>query len=307
MRAPAEQQACCASLARPRLEPQWAEEPASPAGPTRSWAEQRARCEELSRPLPEPPRSATPEEWLGCREHRTAAAQQKHCTQLAQPRLRDPRLDDEEFASLGGRREHLAARAAAAVPDEVAAAKSLLTEMRERAGAHSGAAASSRPPSAAAKRGSQGPKAGAAPEQDPAAVAQLVGLVEEVLWVALLQVRSCPRAPVAGRGGDNSANAADAALEDRLCSLLVSAIGPSLRPVARRVLGPGQGLVRRLRSEFPRLAVHLGFRESEDAEPPAIVWTAQELALRVEEVRACRDKLLAMDVTKTIMSRLGQP
>jgi len=308
-RAPAEQQASCTSLAQPKPEPARPESPVCPASPLRTWAEQRARCEELSRPLPEPTAPTTPEGLLHFREHRTASEQKRHCAQLAQPRQRDPLLDDEELTSLGGRHGHLAARAAAPASEDVVAARTLLAEMRERAGCCSqgrqdSKGSSSRPPSAApSRRGAQV----VLQEADMAVLSELRGLVEEVLWVALLQVRSCPRAPP-GQGGraEGAAGSTDAALEDRLCSLLISAIGPNLRPVARRVLGPGQGLVRRLRCEFPRLHVHLGFRESEDAEPPAVAWTAQELTQRTEEVRGCRDRLLAMDITKTMISRLGQ-
>jgi len=187
------------------------------------------------------------------------------------------------------------------VPEEVAAAQALLERMREKTAAagRPGGKAQSRPSSARPGH----------TQVDATACAELRAVVEEVLWVALLQVRSCPRPPVAGCSGnvaDGGAGTADAGLEERLGSLMLSAVGPALRPVARRVLAPGQGLVRRIRCEFPRLAMHLGFRESEDVEPPTIPWTSQELATRIEEVRACRDRLLAMDITKTMISRLGQ-
>merc|ERR1719454_1497633 len=128
----------------------------------------------------------------------------------------------------------------------------------------------------------------------PEALRSLRELVEELLWVVLLQMRCCPK----GEAGSSRV------LEERLCSLLLSSVGPALRPVARKVLGPGTGLVRRLRLEFPRLCLHLGFRDSEELEPVPAAWNAEEIAAREDQVRNCRDQLLAADLTKALMARL---
>lgn len=116
-------------------------------------------------------------------------------------------------------------------------------------------------------------------------------MVEEVLWVVLLQVRSS-----SGLG---------AALEERLGSLLTAQVGPALRPVAKRLLGPGEGLPRRLRAEFPKLARHLGFRESEDPEPLPTLWQQEEVSVHLAKVRESRDELLSMDLTKDAILRLA--
>ncbi|CAK9027431.1 unnamed protein product [Durusdinium trenchii] len=178
-------------------------------------------------------------------------------------------------------------QAAALVPEEVqakgiaesilphpfGAARLLLEKMRRRP--RSGKAARSEAPSAR-------------PEVQEERL-RLKEVVEEVLWVALLQVRSCPK-----QGG----------LQERLGSLLISTIGPALRPVARRLLAPGQVLPRRLRAEFPKLARHLCFRDSEDMEVPVSSWQDEDLAMHLRYARECRDTMLAMDLTKDAVARL---
>jgi len=298
----AEQHTKILELIQPRPIPA-VQEDARPAGPMRSRAEQLARCEELAKNPSQPSAPATP---TGPRPG-NVADQQKRCAELAQPRVRDPSVDEPSTIA-GQWRKHLLARASAAVPDEVAEAQTLLEQMR------AAAAAKSRPSSAAAVAPArkQRPEVAVVPEAEAALVEELRVLVEEVLWVVLLQVRSCPKALGSQQRGTadscagTAASSVGATLEDRLRSHLISATGPALRPVARRIVGPGQGLARRVRAEFPRLAAHLGFRESDETEGLGAAWTQPELEAHLREVRVCRDRLLAMDITQTMISRIGQ-
>jgi len=255
--------------------------------PTRSWAEQQAHARELAepRPIPEPPefQPDTP----GFTEWRTVAEQQRRCSALAQPR---PPLPGEEPAgTVAAWREELTSRAAAMMPEEVQAARALLQKMRSR-------------PQSASKSSVKTCGAGAPrveeSEEVAAAVKQMHGAVEEVLWVCLLQMRSCPKGPGGAPAGGGD-------LEERLGQLLISCIGPALRPVARRILAPGEGIARRLRSEFPRMARHLGIRESEEMEAAFSSWSLEELQSHLAAVRKSRDELLAMDLTKGAVERLG--
>ncbi|CAE7527196.1 unnamed protein product [Symbiodinium natans] len=279
-RTPAAQRASCCDLARPRvLEP--TDEPEAPHDVPRSWAEQQAHARALAepRPLPQQPEPAPV-------PSRSVSEQQRHCAELAQPK---PRAFTESLpGSSAAWREELASRAAAMVPEEVQAARSLLATMR------------SRPRSAAKKRPASAAKADEAVGEQ---LAELKAMVEEVLWVVLLQVRSCPK-PQSCTGTAPSGLGATA-LEERLGSLLTAQVGPALRPVAKRLLGPGQGLPRRLRAEFPKLARHLGFRESEDPEPLPTLWQQEEVSLHLAKVRESRDELLSMDLTKDAILRLA--
>lgn len=189
-------------------------------------------------------------------------------------------------------RDQLISRANALIPEEVAAARALLAQMCQKSAACKAEAWSDTV--SAAKS--------ASPEQE-AALAELRGVVEEVLWAVLLTVRSCPRKVAATQAGAPPSEAGSGLeLEDRLCTILIKTVGPPLRPVARRVLAPAASLARRLRTEFPRLAAHLGLRDSEEMEPVASSWTASEIQAKIESIRACRDQLLGMDLTKTLMS-----
>lgn len=283
MRTASDQQASCALLARRRpSSPGYKEAEAEElVAPARSWAEQQARASELAEP-----RAARREEETSRPEplRRSAAEQQRHMAVLARPKM--PKTEwMEEMESTEGRslwKEELMARAAALVPEEVQAARFILEKMR------------SRPRSAKHREAPAASAGAAAPTAEVEQVEQaeqLKSAVEEVLWVALLQVRSCPKP-----GG--------AALEERLGSLLISKIGPALRPVARRLLAPGHSLPRRLRAEFPRLARHLCFRDSEDFELPPTSWKNEDLVARLNQVREVRDDLLGMDFTKDAVARL---
>jgi len=306
----------CSTLAQPRAVPETPAEDRElrPPTPTRAYAEQQAYFESLARPRPEP--DALDPTCPAVLFLRTASEQRVYFASLAQSRsgteaIRQPWRDE------------LAERANALVPDEVAAAQALLTEMRKRAVprgdtrggkpnsrpssaiSRSASAADGLPPRPARKDPGQG-KIVQSPERDALAV-ELRAVVEEVLWAALLQVRCCKNPPGARASGANAVLggegvSASVGLEDRLGNLLISEIGPSLRPVARRILGPGMSLARRIRQEFPRLSTHLGFRESDDTEPPPLPWNMDEISVRLTEVRACRDRLLNMDLTKTVMS-----
>ncbi|CAK9059994.1 unnamed protein product [Durusdinium trenchii] len=278
MRTASEQQASCASLMARKPRPtEPCEEPQEelPVVP-RSWAEQQARACALAEPRRRasapadtgrstPPRNSSQRRML-------AAEQQRRVAALAQPRM--PKSDwMEDLWPRGLWRDELMSKAAALVPEEVQAARLLLEKMRRRP--RSGKAARSEAPSAR-------------PEVQEERL-RLKEVVEEVLWVALLQVRSCPK-----QGG----------LQERLGSLLISTIGPALRPVARRLLAPGQVLPRRLRAEFPKLARHLCFRDSEDMEVPVSSWQDEDLAMHLRYARECRDTMLAMDLTKDAVARL---
>ncbi|OLQ07133.1 hypothetical protein AK812_SmicGene9509 [Symbiodinium microadriaticum] len=266
-RTPAAQMASCSDLARPRVM-ESSEEPEAPQD-VRSWAEQQARVRALAEPRPLPQQPEPPPA-----PSRSAAEQQRHCAELSQPRAGPL----EPLPGTASWREELASRAAAMVPEEVQAARALLASMR------------SRPRSAPRRR----PSSAQAAKPDEAVseqLAELKSMVEEVLWVVLLQVRSS-----SGLG---------AALEERLGSLLTAQVGPALRPVAKRLLGPGEGLPRRLRAEFPKLARHLGFRESEDPEPLPTLWQQEEVSVHLAKVRESRDELLSMDLTKDAILRLA--
>ncbi|CAJ1425229.1 unnamed protein product [Effrenium voratum] len=266
-RTPKEQRASCSSLAQPRALPE-AELPQEPQSIPRSWAEQQAYLRELAEPR-QPELELLPER----RCDRSLAEQQRRCAELAQPRIQ--RGTDDVAAW----RDELAFKAAALVPEEVQAARDLLEKMR------------CRPRSAKKVREAKAP----APEVEEQ-LKELKAAVEEILWVALLQVRSCPKPQTAAAAGS---------VEERLGALLISSVGPALRPVARRLLGPGQGLARRLRTEFPKLARHLCFREAEDLEPPQSSWQEEEVSLHLAKARECRDSLLAMDLIKDAVARLG--
>lgn len=283
-----EQGTNCAVLAQPRLPKELEEEVELPSA-TRSWAEQQLRCEELARPheQPEPEPSAVPVIL------RTAAEQQRRCAALSQSRA--AASDEDQLAALW--KDQLAARAAAPVSESVAAAQALLAEMRQKVASN---AARSRPPSAHAGRGTAAPM----DYWTFAAVSSLRTIVEELLWVVLLQVRSCPKGRPTSASGHSIAPTQSCSLEERLGNLLISIVGPVLRPVARKVLPPGSGLARRLRAEFPRLGTHLGLRESEETELPPVTLSIAELEEHIEASRSCRDRLLAMDLTKQAAARL---
>jgi hypothetical protein len=199
--------------------------------------------------------------------------------------------DDEGLSELNTAwRELLAARANAPCPVAVAEAKEWLAKRACYFQANDDDESSASTPPSPRQRGTTEAFA------DPKMLKELQEVVEELLWVVLLQLRCCPK----------TASGAPDVLEDRLCGVLLSTVGPALRPVARRVLGPGAGLVRRLRVEFPRLVLHLGFRESEDLEAVPVAWSVEDIAARVQEVKAARDRLLSTDLTKALMARIGQ-
>jgi len=276
MRTASEQQARCAHLSQLRSRPSLPLEEEAPEmdGAVRSWAEQQAKASELAEPRVRPM-----EEIRLPEVRRSASEQQRHMAHLARPKL--PKTDwMEDLGTSKGCslwKDELLSRAAQLVPEEVQAARSLLEKMRCRPRSAKRTEAPARSPATS-------------PEVEEQ-VEQLKSAVEEVLWVALLQVRSCPKP-----GG--------AALEERLGSLLISKIGPSLRPVARRLLAPGHSLPRRLRAEFPKLARHLCFRDSEDSEVPVTSWQNEDLVLHLNQVRQLRDDLLGMDFTKDAVARL---
>lgn len=256
----------------------------------RTRIEQQEWCDKLSRPrvLPAPSPAGT----TLAGPTRNVLEQQKRCAELAQPRVSTADPDDSQLSSLNAAWHSLLAARDGPPPEGLAEAKDWLASRAcYFASTNDGPAtsASSAPPSP--RRCDSGHAAA-----DPAALRELKEVVEELLWVVLLQLRCCPKP-----GAANSK-----VLEERLCNLLLSSTGPTLRPIARRVLGPGTGLVRRLRTEFPRLSLHLGFRDSEDPEPIPAAWSAEEIGARVRQVRACRDELLANDLTKALMARLGQ-
>jgi hypothetical protein len=282
------QREAAASLAQPRVLPEVASM-GKPPVVLRSRAEQQERCEELSRPreLPTPAATSAWQLLQGAQvAARSAAEQQKRCAELAQPRTApgemDPSAEDVFVLPKAVWREVLAARANAPVPEGLAEAKEWLARrlppVNESTKEFGSAPAS--------------PRRRVVDVTDPELLHELQEVVEELLWVVLLQIRGCPK----------SASVTNTALEERLSNLLLGAVGPALRPVARRVLGPGTGVVRRLRSEFPRLCLHLGFRESEEVEPSPATWTSEEIASRVQEVRMCRDELLANDLTKALLA-----
>mmetsp|Transcript_16279 Transcript_16279/g.28430 ORF Transcript_16279/g.28430 Transcript_16279/m.28430 type:complete len:457 (+) Transcript_16279:33-1403(+) len=288
LRHTAEQTESCCNLAQPKLNQQPAE--AKEDAPSRSWVEQQAYVRNLAepRPTPEPPEFPVPGT-PGLDAARTAAEQQRHCAALAQPRA--PLPGEQPPGVVAAWREELTARAEALMPEEVQAARTLLEKMR------------SRPQSAPRKSSVKTCAASATRVEDSeevlVAVKQMHDAVEEVLWVCLLQMRSCPKGPGGGTPTGGSS------LEDRLGQLLLSSIGPALRPVARRVLAPAEGVARRLRTELPRMARHLGIRESEEMQPAPTSWSLEELQSHLAAVRQSRDELLAMDLTKGAVQRLG--
>jgi len=282
------QSASCTNLAQRRpkdADPDGEEEQA----PTRSWAEQKAHCESLAEPRPVPPPPSFPGT-PAINAVRSVAEQLRYCSRMAQPR--PPLPGEAPPGAVSAWRENLAARASAMIPGEVQEARSLLERMR----AERPKSALRRPRSAQRReKAPDGPGAEECSEANARMVSELRALVEEVLWVVLLQVRSVPR----GEG-------ASTALEERLGSLLISSVGPALKPVARKVLGAGCGLIRRLRGEFPRLARHLMFRDCEDLDPAPSSWKEEEILSHLAQVRESRDALLGMDLTKDAIARLGE-
>lgn len=297
----------CESLARPRqvLQPETPKE----SGPTRSWSEQQAACDQLARPREEP--SAVGWDEWGSRPPtpvtRTVEEQQRRCTAMAQPRAPiDLRQDKgEDPPSLAAPwRIILSGRANAPVPNDVVAAREyLLSQLRDQR--EDEAALDEKKATCAPSRPPRRPPTRTPEEEE--LLRELRDVVEEVLWAALLAMRSCPKGGPSGGTSSNDgafarAGAVQGGLEDRVGRLLIDCVGTALRPVARRLLGPGTGLIKRIRSEFPKLAVHLGFRESEDMDPCPAIWSgADEIRARVDDVRACRDELLSLDVTKTLV------
>eukprot|EP00928_Gymnodinium_smaydae_P066196 TRINITY_DN4923_c0_g1_i1.p1 TRINITY_DN4923_c0_g1~~TRINITY_DN4923_c0_g1_i1.p1 ORF type:complete len:532 (+),score=86.31 TRINITY_DN4923_c0_g1_i1:36-1631(+) len=308
-----EQQRSANTMAKPR-EVHVPVEPAPPATPSqcRSRAEQQAYVDLLACPrLPRPETPTGIDAAVGTA--RSASVQRQRCADLAQPRYQNETLSKPW-------RQELIARANALVGEEVASAQALLADMRlvaierERttsegntnAGVRSGAQ-----PSSANRKGmtTVAPLAREPLSAEVESLAtELRAVAEEILWAVLLQLRCCRDSDrsLAKESGRSSASLAVTGLDDRLGNLLISAVSPTLRPIAKKVLAPGSSLVRRIRNEFPRLATHLGFRESEDTELLLPPWTAAELSGLVEEVRACRDRLLSMDVTKMLMTWLNQ-
>lgn len=268
----------------------------NPVTVLRSRTEQQERCEELSRPRETPP---TPPLAFGKQASEQAAGsrsvpdQQKRCAQLAQPRVAPGEYKDITEAgpaTLNKAWEKLLAARCGPPPEGLREAKEWLASRAcyfENEDAKT--CLSSVPPS---PRRCEATK----PVADPESLRELRDLVEELLWMVLLQLRSVPKATAAN----------SKVLEERLCNLLLSSVGQALRPVARKVIGPGSSAARRVRAEFPRLSMHLGFRESEELQPPSVTWDTNEIASRAAEVRACRDELLSTDLTKTLLARLGQ-
>lgn len=307
----ATQEALCSVLAKPRCP--WVnqrptaaaeEEPTPESLPPRSAVEQRLACDGLARPrerltpprLPFLPPGAEP-------AARTAEEQQQRCSQLAQAKVREPLLEATEGEEAAVRwRMQLAARAAEPTSVEVEAARRQLAEMSSRRAAERGVP-TSRPTSAISRhRAADAASGGASRLHVSPEFGELRAVVEELLWVVLLQQRSCPKRatkeasrPAAGAG----AGARDE-LAERLEGLLLDAVGPALRPVARRVLAPSARLARQARAEFPRLAAHLGFRESDDDQPASSSWSVEDVVSLTAEVRACRDRVLGSELTKIL-------
>eukprot|EP00927_Polykrikos_kofoidii_P025696 TRINITY_DN23045_c0_g1_i1.p1 TRINITY_DN23045_c0_g1~~TRINITY_DN23045_c0_g1_i1.p1 ORF type:complete len:472 (+),score=91.50 TRINITY_DN23045_c0_g1_i1:188-1603(+) len=290
-----EQSKAVGNLAQPRIVPRPVTPEDNQAGPIRTFEEQQAHIEELMRPREE---VFDPPETFKEIPTRSAAVQQQRCMEMARPR---GEMEIEEDSKPW--REELLSRANALVPEEVSAAQALLAEMRARAREAGGG---SRPSSAQQRTPGGSEVAGARRRRRQEQViptagceelsAELRSAVDEVLWAVLLQIRCCRQTC-----GDKDKRC----LDDRLGNLLISTVGPTLRPIARRVLGPGASTVKRLRLEFNRLAVHLGFRESDDMEPPPLAWNAAEFEERLQQVKACRDHLLGMDTAKTSVVMAG--
>jgi len=309
----AKQAALSAVLAMPRVP--WALERASGApeepalgSPKRTAEEQRTACEALARPRErEEPAPPTPTGADGV--VRTASEQRRRCAELAQAKQRlDMWKDDDDPAFAHGHwREMLIARASQPASEDVEEARLQLKQMIRRHVEQSRGAEGSHcvtRPGSARRRASAGTSPKQAGDEPPVDLQELRSVVEELLWVILLQWRSCPAsrsaAPGAGGAASTGGSMARGDMEERLGTLLIDSVGPTLRPFARKVLAPGTRLARQCRSQFPRLAAHLGFRESEDLGLAQSTWTAEEVEAHAAEVRACRDRVLSSDLTKVL-------
>jgi len=316
----AKQEALSAVLSQPHCpwkneKRQTEDDTPSEATPFRSLDEQRAACESLARHRERPKPPTMPFLPPGVEPAtRTLSMQQQRCAEMAQAKLREPLLDDEGNGSLtavatGRWREQLLLRAAEPACEVVEAARSQLAEMVRRGASERnsrsrpGSASALGVPKAAAANVAAATLAEAVLHDSPEFL-ELRTVVEELLWVALLQQRSCPKASAKEGSRPTALGGASAGdeLAERLENLLVDAVGPALRPVARKVLAPGARLARQARVEFPRLAAHLGFRESEDMVPAPAGWTRDEVLRRTADVRACRDRVLGSELTKILSS-----
>lgn len=274
--------------------------------PTRAVAEQRATCDVLSRPSASPQAEELTAENVVA--HRSVAQQRSYCCRLAQkPRPEaasrsSPRAPLPQVTHASQRRsiERLAEarQTAAPRPGDLSDVESDLAVLRNRKRPGFFLTAGNLSPFVTPRRQrvhSRRPKS--APrklnvevEPDNQEMVELRQVIEELLWVSLLTLRSCPCGDV---------KTMSQGMTSRLNGIILDVIRPVLQPMARFVLPQGSAIVRRLQKEWPELTTHLRLHMAAKCK-----WNSDEIHRRIALVRECRDFLLAKDFTKSLAHRL---
>jgi len=269
--------------------------------PTRALAEQRAMCEALSRPRA----SAQADDLIAepvviCR---TAAEQHSYCSRLA----RKPRTQHRPASSVPRPEVNIASQrrsierltearhSATPCPLDSADVARDLARLRGRKQVSSSSLTpvdSPRHPRVQTRR-SKSVNRNSEEEPNNPDLMELRKVIEELLWVSLLTLRSCP-------GGEGKNTSKD--MIGRLNGIILDVIVPVLQPMARFVLPSGSAIVKRLQNEWPESVTRLRLHMAGNCR-----WDSQELRKRSTLVRECRDILLAKDFTKTLAHRLVKP
>jgi len=273
--------------------------------PRRGWSDQRILCETLSRPRP----SALAEEVSAepVVTLRTTAEQRSHCSRLSLPKLAatsksasSTKLPTVSNAEQRRSVERLSEvhQAPAILKVDLSDLDRNLSELRGRRRVQACDLSASLTPTVSSRRHPLHAKRPNSASQamdrkpDSPELSELRQLVEELLWVSLLALRSC------SDSGDGSKKISKD-MTGRLNDILLSVVLPVLQPTARFVLPSDGAIARRLQKEWPALTTCLGLRKVTTCS-----WDAEELQRRSALVRKCRDLLLAKDFTKTLAHRL---
>jgi hypothetical protein len=271
--------------------------------PTRAFAEQRAMCDALSRPrAPSQADELAAEPVVALR---TATEQRSYCSRLSHkpPPTMDstssmPRPDvnvASQRRSIERLTENVVRRTASHCPSDLSDVDRMLSQLRgrKRLPQMNLTPDSPRHQHAPLRRPKSGKRiANLETESNNPELSELRNVVEELLWVSLLTLRSCP-------GGEAKTMSKD--MTSRLNGIILDVIVPVLQPMARFVLPSGSAIVKRLQNEWPELTSRLRLHAAAKC-----AWDSQELRKRSALVRECRDLLLAKEFTKTLAHRLDK-
>jgi len=247
-----EQRAMCNALSRPRNASLAEEFTAEPVVRLRSWEEQHSHCTRLAQ---KPQAKATSSKPSSRLPEISIALQRRSIERLSEVRRAplpcafDLSDVDRDLAQLRGRRQ----------PVSISAAGSLTPPVSPRSHhAHIKRPHSSKRPHSASKATDA--------ERSSPELFELRKVVEELLWVSLLTLRSCS-------AGDCKTMSKDVAT--RLNGIILDVIVPVLQPMARFVVPSGSAITKRLQKEWPELISHLRLRGT-----TRCTWDSHELNRR---------------------------